>query len=79
MEQNPVFRKIIVAWYDSETACIIVIITMLLVLLFGIAGASVASAIPTYNDYIWLPVTLITLCTFIIFSAVFRLMRLYSD
>ena len=79
MEQNPVFRKIIVAWYDSETSCFIIIVSMLLILLFGIAGVSVASSIKAYNDYIWMPVALITLCAFIIFSAIFRLMRLYSD
>ncbi len=79
MEQNPVFRKMMVSWYDSETTCYIITICMTMVLLFGIAGVSVAIDIAEYNNYIWVPVLLIVFCAYMIFSMIFRLMRLYSD
>ncbi len=79
MDQNPVFRKMMVSWYDSEITCYIITIFMILVLLFGIAGVSVVLDTPEYTDYIWVPVVLIVFCTYIIFSMIFRLLRLYSD
>ncbi len=79
MEQNPVFRKMMVSWYDSEITCYIITICMTAVLLFGIAGVSVAIDITKYNNYIWVPIVLIVFCTYMIFSMIFRLMRLYSD
>ena len=53
--KNPVFRKAIIPWYTSNTAYIIVIVFMLLVLLFALAGISVANANSVYNGYVWVP------------------------
>lgn len=79
MDKNPVFRKIIVAWYDSEMACISMILIMLSLILFGIAGVSVALSEPAYTGFVWVPATLIGLCMILLFTAAVRLMRLYSD
>jgi hypothetical protein len=79
MDQNPVFRKMMVSWYDSEPACYIFIVFMVFILLFGITGLTVALDIPEYSDYIWVPTVLIVFCTYMIFSMIFRLLRLYAD
>ena len=79
LDPNPVFRKMIVAWYESEPMCYVLIFFMFLVLLFGVAGVSVAVSNPLYADYIWVPVLLIAFSALIIFSCIFQIMNLYSD
>ncbi len=75
--QNPVFRKAFVPWYDTEVVCVIVILFMSLVFLFGVAGLSVAMEYNTYYKYIWVPVFLITMSGGVIFSTLFRLIKRY--
>lgn len=79
LDPNPVFRKMIVAWYESEPACYIMIVIMFLVLLFGVAGMSVAVSNPAYTDYVWVPAILIVFSALIILSCIFQIMNLYSD
>lgn len=76
---DPVFRKMIVGWYESEPACYILIILMILVLMFGVAGVSVALTEPAYSALVWVPGLLILLAVLIILSCVFQLMNLYAD
>ncbi len=53
LDTNPVFRKVIVPWYDSETLCVVEIVFMVAVILFGFAGISVVREKMEYGDYIW--------------------------
>ncbi|MGD2186799.1 MAG: hypothetical protein PVI71_11760 [Desulfobacterales bacterium] len=76
--KNPVFRKAIIPWYNSATACIIVIAFMLLVLLFALAGISVANEHPAYKDYVWVPIILLVLSAGIIITTMARLIKRYS-
>jgi hypothetical protein len=78
LDQNPMFRKIIVPWYDSETACFIVIAMMALVLMFGFAGASVALENEAYQEYIWVPVLLMVMSGWVIVSTTIRLIKRYA-
>ncbi len=75
--KNPVFRKAIIPWYNSITAYIIVIVFMLLVLLFALAGISVANEYPAYNGYVWVPVILLVLSAGIIITTMARLIKRY--
>jgi ATP/ADP translocase len=77
LDQNPVFRKAIVPWYDSDAACFIVIICMGLVLLFGFTGFSVARENADYHTYIWVPGILVAMSIGVIFSTVIRLTKRY--
>lgn len=77
LDQNPLFRKVIAPWYDTEKACYIVIVFMFLVLLFGIAGISAASEKAEYNDYIWVPVLLVVMSAVVIVSISIRLIKRY--
>lgn len=74
---SPVFRKIIVPWYDSETACLLVIIFMDMVFLFGAAGVSAAYEILEYHSYAWVPAALMLMSGSVIVSTTARLIRRY--
>ena len=76
--KNPVFRKAIIPWYNSKTAYIILIIFMLLVFLFALAGISVSNEHPAYNGYVWVPVILLVFSAGIIIITMARLIKRYS-
>ena len=78
LDQNPMFRKVIVPWYDSETACFIVLVLMALVFMFGLAGASVARENAAYQEYIWVPALLMVMSGWVIVSTTIRLVKRYA-
>jgi len=78
IDQNPLFRKVIVPWYDSESACYIVIFFMVLVFLFGFAGISATRENIAYHEYIWVPVLLVLMSGGVIISTTIRLFKRYS-
>ena len=77
-EKSPVFRKIIIPWYHSKTAYILVIIAMLLVLVFGLLGITVAGEKTEYLDFVWVPLILVFLSGIIILTTIIRLVRRYT-
>jgi hypothetical protein len=77
LDQNPFFRKIILPWYDSDTACYIVIACMVIIILFSFTGISVTREIPEYRVHIWVPVLLVVMCTGVIVSTAIRLAKRY--
>ena len=78
LDQNPMFRKIIVPWYDSEAACLIMIVFMFFVLLFAFAGVSVAHEYFEYHEHIWVPVLLMVMSCAVIVFTIIRLIRRYA-
>ena len=78
LDQNPVFRKIIVPWYDSDTTCLLMIAFMLIVFFFGIAGLIVAQENPQYYGYIWVPFLLVLMSGWVILSTSVRLTKRYT-
>ncbi len=74
-DQNPVFRKKIIPWYDSPILCLLEILLMIGVFLFGMAGISVISEMAEYSPYLWVPVILLLLSGGVILSVVIRLIR----
>lgn len=77
LDQNPVFRKIIVPWYDSAPVCWVLIVTMIVVFLFGISGIDVIQKSPEYRNHIWVPLMLIILSGLVGISTFLRLSRRY--
>lgn len=75
MDQNPFFRKIIVPWYDSDTACYIVMICMGLFMFFGFCGIAAARENPATHVHIWVPILLIVLGAGVIISTLIRLLK----
>lgn len=78
-DRSPVFRKIIIPWYQSRTAYILVIIAMLLVLAFGILGITVAGEKSEYLDYVWVPLALVFISGIIILTTIIRLVRRHTS
>lgn len=76
-KKNPFFRRIIVPWYDSEAACLLVIMAMFLALLFGIAGISVVRESADHLKHLWIVLLIILLSSSIIVSTTIRLIRRY--
>jgi hypothetical protein len=77
-DKNPIFGKIIIPWYKSTSAYIIMMVFMLVVILFALAGISVAREYPEYQGYVWVPAVLLTMSVAIIISTTARLIKRYS-
>jgi hypothetical protein len=75
LDQSPLFRKIIVPWYDSEILCLVAIIILFAVMLLGIVGINVAKSTQQYHEYLWMPSLLAVLSGGVILSIVIRLVR----
>ena len=75
LDQNPVFRKIIVPWYDSDTICYVLIILMALVILLGLTGISFCREIPEYQGHLWVPLLLLYLIGSVLLSASIRMIK----
>ena len=78
-EKSPVFRKLVIPWYQSKTAYILTIAFMLVVFLVGLAGISVTRDFDAYNGYIWLPALLVILSGCLIITNIMRLVRRYTS
>jgi len=77
LDQNPVFRKIIVPWYDSGPLCGILLVVMIAVFLFALTGIDVIQGRPEYHQHIWIPVLLIVMSGLVAVSISLRLIRRY--
>ena len=77
-DKNPVFRKVIIPWYKSTSAYIIMIVLMLFVFLFALAGVSVAREYAEYQGYVWVPAVLLVMSVAIIITTTARLIKRYS-
>jgi uncharacterized membrane protein YhaH (DUF805 family) len=79
LDSKPVYRKVISPWYDSDFVCVCVIVFMLPVLFFAIAGISVAGSYPDRSVYMWVPVLLAGLSTAVLIATFARLVRRLMD
>ncbi|MFP4531357.1 MAG: hypothetical protein ACLFNS_01625 [Desulfobacterales bacterium] len=79
MNPSPVFRKAIVAWYDTNAVCIGVLVLMAAVLVFGIEGIRVAGTIEKNQNHVWVPILLVVLSGCVCLSILFRMIRRYRN
>ena len=77
-DRGPLFRKTISPWYDSETFCAVVILLMVVVLLFSVCGIWAARDNSAYNPHLWVPVSLLLMCLYVILSISIRLTKRFS-
>lgn len=73
LDRDPVYRRVIYRWYDSEWSCIVAILLMSFVLFFSISGIFVALEKFDYRQYVWVPALLSILSGAIIISNTVRL------
>jgi hypothetical protein len=74
--RNPLFRKkSIVAWYDSDAACLVTIVCLVPLFFFGLLGIWVVHRQPIYREHVWVPAALVVLSASAIISMVTRMLR----
>ena len=74
-DQSPLFRKVIAPWYDSEIACSIMGIFMVLVLCFGCVGVAVAVGNPADQGDVWVPLLLVFMSLYVLISTCIRIVK----
>lgn len=74
-DRNPLFRRTISPWYDSEMICAVIIVLMVMVLLFSACGFWLAREILAYHSYLWVPLSLLLMSLYVILSISIRLFR----
>ena len=78
-EKNPVFRRAIIPWYDSDRACWIVVGSMLVIAIFSAVGIFAALEDSRFHNYFWMPLLLLLLSAGIAVSTLIRMFRRYID
>lgn len=73
--KTPLFRNVIVPWYDADTVCYSVVALMAVVLIFSILGVVAAREVPEYQGYAWVPLLLAMMSTGVLVSTIARLFR----
>ncbi len=73
LDQNPFFRKAITPWYDSTFSCRLLILAMVVVFAFGVAGFAVAVGEPELAAHSWFPGFLAFLSGMLAVKIFFRL------
>jgi heme exporter protein D len=68
-------KKVIIPWYDANILYYIVIIFTILAIGFSLVGISTALNNIKYLNYVWLPVTIIILCLFVLISTSVRITK----
>ena len=73
--ENPLFRKIIVPWYDADLVCYAVVVFSLGTLAFSVCGVLAANESQRGQTILWVPLLLAGLSLFLAASTLFRLIR----
>lgn len=77
--QNPLFRRVIVPWYDTEPICYFTLVFMVGVILFSLAGIFEAKSVPQYQQYLWIPILLFIMSIVVFVSTIMRLVTRRSE
>lgn len=77
-DQNPLFRRIILPWYDTNIICVLTGVFLLLVFGFALIGISVAFETPDGGRHAWLPAVLLVLSAAGIVTVCLRLFRRHA-
>lgn len=75
LDPNPLFRRVIAPWYDSNMVCTLLLIVMGVVIIFSIVGWVVSRRVADYHAYTGVPVTLLILSLFVFCSVIVRLIH----
>ena len=77
--QNPLFRRVIIPWYDTEPVCYFMLVFMAVVNLFSLAGIFEANSIPEFKRHLWIPALLFGMSLVVFISTILRLARRNSE
>jgi len=73
LDPNPSFRKPITPWYDATFTCWVLIIFMVFIFAFAIAGVMVGASNPNFKEHVWFPGLLAYLSLFLVVKIILRL------
>ena len=73
LDQNPFFRKPITSWYDSNYVCWAIMVMMVFVFIFAMAGIIVGSNTGEFQEYVWFPVFLSFVSLFLVLKIALRI------
>lgn len=73
--KDPLFRNVIVPWYDADTVCYSIMVLMAVILIFSILGIAAAREVPEYRSYAWVPILLAMMSAGVLISTTVRLFR----
>ncbi len=79
LEDNPVFRKRIVPWYDAPTVTWIRMGVLMCLMGFSIAGIQVVQEEPAFKPYLWIPMLLAALSATTWMICVFRILGYWAE
>ncbi len=77
LDPKPVYRRVILPWYDSEIVCFATLLFTGFVLLFSVCGIHVAYETAAYRQYLWIPGVLFSMGLGVFVSIVIRLINRY--
>ena len=77
LDPKPVYRKLILPWYDSEIVCFATLLFAGFVLLFSVFGIHVAYETPDCRNYLWIPGLLFAMGLVVFISIAIRLINRY--
>ncbi|MGD9213020.1 MAG: hypothetical protein PVI90_19710 [Desulfobacteraceae bacterium] len=77
--QNPLFRRVIIPWYDAEPVCYFILIFMAAVIIFSLTGIFEANSTPEYKKHLWIPLLLFCMSFVVFISTILRLVRRNSE
>jgi hypothetical protein len=79
LDPNPLFRRIIMPWYDRTPLCWVLLVFMVGLILFSTMGIIVALESPAYFKHQWIPWLLLAMSLFVGLSVSSRLYRRYHQ
>lgn len=75
LDPNPLFRRIIMPWYDSTPVCWAMLAVMTVLVYFSITGIVAAQSNPDYHRFLWLPWVLLVLSASMVLSVSWRMFQ----
>jgi Na+/melibiose symporter-like transporter len=75
LDPNPLFRRVITPWYDSNAVCCVLGLAMAVLVFFSITGLMVAQNTHEYKRFVWVPGVLLLLSLFMVFSISWRMVQ----
>ncbi|MFO7749220.1 MAG: hypothetical protein R6V54_03920 [Desulfobacteraceae bacterium] len=72
-KQHQIFRREITPWYDSDPACVFLVVLAAGCLVFAGIGIKVTLTSPEFGSYVWFPCLLAFLCLVVIIKVVTRM------
>ena len=68
-------KKQILSWYETTPVYIVLVLFSVATLIFSLMGIRVATEIPGFEKYVWVPRLLLTLSAVLIAALGFRLLK----